>query len=68
MHFPDIQKLLSRGKNLLVIAGFIFLVTTLNTGCSPKFGDAQKLFDQGYFGQSAIVFEQVFRFLRHHRI
>lgn len=61
MHFPDIQKLLSRGKNLLVIAGFIFLVTTLNTGCSPKFGDAQKLFDQGYFGQSAIVFEQVAR-------
>ncbi len=36
-------------------------IIVVSTGCSPKFEDAKVLYDQGYYGQAAIVFEDVAR-------
>ena len=40
----------------LVIMTIVFGITT---GCSPTFKEAKTLFDQEYYGQAAVTFEEV---------
>ena len=48
-------------KNFWQFFALGLAIIVVSTGCSPKFEDAKTLFDQGYYGQAAIVFEDVAR-------
>ena len=48
-------------RNFWQFFAFGLGIIIVSTGCSPKFEDAKTLYDQGYYGQAAIVFEDVAR-------
>ena len=50
-----------RMKNILRFA-LLSVVSGLSFwGCAPKFEEAKTLYDQGYYGQAAVTFENVYR-------
>jgi outer membrane protein assembly factor BamD (BamD/ComL family) len=46
-------------RKVVLSLAIMAIVFGVNTGCSPKFEEAKTLFDQGYYGQAAVTFEEV---------
>jgi outer membrane protein assembly factor BamD (BamD/ComL family) len=46
-------------KKLALPMVIVTIVFGINTGCSPTFKEAKTLFDQEYYGQAAVTFEEV---------
>jgi peptidoglycan-associated lipoprotein len=46
-------------RKVVLSLAIMIIVFGVNTGCSPKFKEAKTLFDQGYYGQAAVTFEEV---------
>ena len=61
MHTPSNPKYTSLLRKFFFFSSLSIIISLVNTGCAPKFADAQRLFDQGYFGQAAVAFENVSR-------
>ena len=57
LHFDKLHARMFKKLALpLVIMTIVF---GINTGCSPTFKEAKTLFDQEYYGQAAVTFEEV---------
>lgn len=58
-NYPD--KIVKNTKITLRFALLGILTSLSFWGCAPKFEEAKTLYDQGYFGQAAVTFENVYR-------
>jgi outer membrane protein assembly factor BamD (BamD/ComL family) len=46
-------------RKVVLSVAIMAILFGVNTGCSPKFEEAKTLFEQGYYGQAAVTFEEV---------
>lgn len=55
------ESLVKNTKNILRFALLGVVISSTFWGCAPKFEEAKTLYDQGYYGQAAVTFENVYR-------
>jgi len=55
------ESLVKNTKNILRFALLGVVLSSTFWGCAPKFEEAKTLYDQGYYGQAAVTFENVYR-------
>ena len=55
------DSIVKKTKNILRFALLSMFSSFVFWGCAPKFEEAKTLYDQGYYGQAAVTFENVYR-------
>lgn len=55
------DSIVNNTKNILRFALLSVVSSVMFWGCAPKFEEAKTLYDQGYYGQAAVTFENVYR-------
>jgi peptidoglycan-associated lipoprotein len=55
------DSIVKKTKNILRFALLSVVSSLMFWGCAPKFEEAKTLYDQGYYGQAAVTFENVYR-------
>lgn len=53
--------LVKQSTKFLRIAAWVLVSSVSFWACAPKFEEAKTLYDQGYYGQAAVTFENVYR-------